>query len=157
MEENNPRNTEAEDDKMGFWDYAWRVVTVVSILAFGIFFFGGMILDVNIDQDGHFSYEIGNHPGRMEFTRHYTDKYFYPPDNRGEGHSAKMSNAECRNPVWFEPANVAGFEEVEKKAASLSHGWDCGSNWSVNSHSIECVKWFGEQYDTRKAWGDVEK
>lgn len=97
---------ETEIEKEGFWDYARMTIASLVAVAFlcilGVHFFFG--IDV-LYRDGHFSYELGNHPGRTEITKYLRGRY--------SEHSAKILNAECKNPVWFEPVSVASFEEVE--------------------------------------------
>ncbi|MFA7319068.1 MAG: hypothetical protein WC022_00490 [Parcubacteria group bacterium] len=60
---------EAEIEEEGFWDYARMTIASLVAVAFlcilGVHFFFG--IDA-LYQDGHFSYELGNHPGVTEIS-----------------------------------------------------------------------------------------
>lgn len=70
---------EAEIEEEGFWDYARMTIASLVAVAFlcilGVHFFFG--IDA-LYQDGHFSYELGNHPGRTEICSIYRGEIFLP-------------------------------------------------------------------------------
>jgi len=70
---------EAGIEEEGFWDYVRMTITSLVAVAFlcilGAHLFFG--IDV-LYQDGHFSYELGNHPCRTEIRSIHRRENFFP-------------------------------------------------------------------------------